>query len=141
MSPEMLIYTIFTSLIRHAVISELQILRCLSDEKCAEMLSSIHQNKLISPAYLNLTRKQYYARLHNLMICGLVRKHAGQYRLSSFGKVVFDWYLVLKETISKEYWKLRMVDTLGSSGIPEPELDKMLNTLIGNEKIRQILRT
>jgi hypothetical protein len=123
------------------LVSDLQILRCLSDEKCLEMLSSIHENKPVSPANLKLTRKQYYARLHNLMICGLVRKHAGQYRLSSFGRVVFDWYLVMKDTISKEYWKLKMVDIIDSSGIPDAERNKMLKALIGDEKTRHILST
>jgi hypothetical protein len=75
------------------------------------------------------------------MICGLISKHAGLYRLSSFGKVVFDWHLGLKDMISKEYWKLKMADIISSSGMPDAERDKMLMTLIGDEKIRHILST
>jgi hypothetical protein len=138
----MLIYTIFACYDKISwLISEFQVLRCLSDEKSAEMLSVIHDNKPVSPAHLKMTRKQYYARLHNLIVCGLIRKHAGQYRLSSLGKVVFDWHLVIKYTISNEYWKLKMVDMIGSSGVPDAELDKMVKALIGNEKIRHILST
>jgi hypothetical protein len=30
------------------------------------------------------------------------------------GKVVFDWYVVLIQAISKEYWKLKALDILES---------------------------
>ena len=103
------------------------------------MFSIIHQGKPLSPVSLKLTRKQYYARLHNLRSCALIKRANGGYRLSSFGKVVFDWHMNLKNTISKEYWKLEAIDTLGSSGIPESEINKMLKALIGSENLRQLL--
>jgi predicted transcriptional regulator len=123
------------------LVTESQVLKCLSDERSIEMLSNIQQNKLISPLDLKLTRKQYYVRLHNLVVCSLIRKANGRYALSSFGKVVFEWYLVLKDTISKDYWKLKAIDALDSSGIPDQERNKMFEALIGNEKLRQILST
>jgi predicted transcriptional regulator len=103
------------------------------------MLSSIQERVPISISNLELTRKQYYSRLHNLIICGLIQKINGGYRLTSFGKVVFDWHVVIRDTIAKEYWKLRAIDMLGSSSIPDSERTKMVNTLIENEKLRQFL--
>lgn len=121
------------------MITESDVLKCISDEKCREMLSSIQERVPISISNLELTRKQYYTRLHNLIICGLIQKINGGYRLTSFGKVVFDWHVVIRDTIAKEYWRLRAIDMLGSSGIPDSERTKMVDMLIENEKLRQFL--
>ena len=103
------------------------------------MLGSIQERVPLSLSNLKLSRKQYYSRLHNLIICGLIQKTNGRYALTSFGKVIFDWHLVIRDTIAKEYWKLRAIDMLGSSAIPDSERSKMLDTLIENEKLRQFL--
>ena len=118
---------------------ESQVLKCISDEKCRGILSIIKENRPLLPNDLNLTHKQYYSRLHCLLVCGLIRKTAGQYRLSSFGRIVYDWHLVMRDTISNEYWKLKALDMIGSAGIPEPEREKVLNSLIGNERLRKFL--
>ena len=121
------------------MITESDVLKCISDEKSREMLGSIQERVPLSLSNLKLSRKQYYSRLHNLIICGLIQKTNGRYALTSFGKVIFDWHLVITDTIAKEYWKLRAIDTLGSSGIPDSERSKMVDTLIENEKLRQFL--
>lgn len=123
------------------MITESDVLKCISDEKSREMLSSIQERVPISISNLELTRKQYYSRLHNLIICGLIQKINGGYRLTSFGKVVFDWHVVIRDTIAKEYWRLRAIDMLGSSGIPDSERTKMVDMLIENEKLRQFLNS
>lgn len=74
-----------------------------------------------------------------MIIYGLIQKTYGRYGLTSFGKVIFDWHLVIRDTIAIEYWKLRAIDMLGSSGIPDSERSKMVDTLIENEKLRQFL--
>ena len=121
------------------MITESDVLKCISDEKSREMLGSIQKRVPLSLSNLKLTRKQYYSRLHNLIICGLIQKTNGRYALTSFGKVIFDWHLVIRDTIAKEYWKLRAIDMLGSPAIPDSERSKMLDTLIENEKLRQFL--
>jgi hypothetical protein len=80
------------------------------------MLSVIKEGQILSITGLGLTRKQYYSRLHALIIYNLVSKAKGKYRLTSFGKVDFDWHLVLVQVISQAYWKLRALDVLDSSG-------------------------
>ena len=100
----------------------------------------IKEGKSLSFAGLQLTRKQFYSRLHALIIYGLVSKAKGKYRLTSFGKVVFDWHLVLMHTI-EEYWKLKALDVLDSSGIPDSERNKIMDVLVNNEKIRQVIKT
>jgi predicted transcriptional regulator len=103
------------------------------------MLGSIQEKVPHSILSLKLTRKQYYSRLHNLIICGLIQKTNGKYRLTSFGKIIFDWHLVIRDTIAKEYWKLRAIDMLGSSDIPDSERSKVIDTLIDNDKLKRFL--
>jgi predicted transcriptional regulator len=105
------------------------------------MLSVIKEGKSLSIASLRLTRKQFYSRLHALIIYNLVSKANGKYHLTSFGKVVFDWHLVLMQAISEEYWKLRALDVLDSSGIPESERSKIMDSLLKNEKLRQFIKS
>ena len=121
------------------LITESDVLKCISDEKCREMLGSIQERVPLSLSNLRLTRKQYYSRLHNLIICGLIQKINGSYRLTSFGKVIFEWHLVIRDTITKEYWKLKAIHMLASSGIPDSERSQMVDTLIENESLKQFL--
>jgi predicted transcriptional regulator len=104
------------------------------------MLSVIKEGRSLSIASLQLTRKQFYSRLHALIVYGLISKVNGKYRLTSFGKVVFDWHLVLMQAISEEYWKLKALDVLDSSGIPDAERTQIMNSLVKNEKLRQFVK-
>ena len=100
----------------------------------------IREGQSLSIASLQLTRKQFYSRLHALIICNLVSKANGKYRLTSFGKVVFDWHLVLLQALSEEYWKLKALDVLDSSGIPDSERSKIMDALLKNERLRQFIK-
>lgn len=122
------------------LVTESQILNCIADDKCREMLSVIKEGRTLSIDGLQLTRKQFYSRLHALIIYNLISKVNGKYRLTSFGKVVFDWHLVLMQAISEEYWKLKALDVLDSSGIPDSERAKIMDALVKNEKLRQFIK-
>jgi predicted transcriptional regulator len=104
------------------------------------MLNMINEGQTPSISNLELTRKQYYSRLHTLIVSNLVAKTNGKYRLTSFGKVVFDWHLVLMQTVSEEFWKLKALDMLDSSGIPSSERTKIMDSLVKNEKLKQFIR-
>ena len=122
------------------MVTESQVLSCLADDKCVELLSVIKDGQTLSFADLKLTRKQFYSRLHTLVACNLVSKANGKYRLTSFGKVVFDWHLVLMQAASEEYWKLRALDILNLSNIPNSERAKIQDALVKNEKLRQFIK-
>lgn len=122
------------------LVTESQILNCIADDKCREMLSVIKEGQTLSIDGLQLTRKQFYSRLHALIIYNLISKVNGKYCLTSFGKVVFDWHLVLMQAISEEYWKLKALDILDSSGIPDSERAKIMDALVKNEKLRQFIK-
>jgi predicted transcriptional regulator len=104
------------------------------------MLSVINEGQTLSITGLGLTRKQYYSRLHLMIIYNLVSRAKGKYRLTSFGKVVFDWHLVLAQAVSQDYWKLRALDVLYSSGIPDSERNKITDALVKNEKLGQFIK-
>jgi predicted transcriptional regulator len=99
----------------------------------------IKEGQSLSISSLELTRKQYYSRLHTLITYNLVAKTNGKYRLTSFGKIVFDWHLVLRQAISEEFWKLKALDALDSSGIPSSERSKIMESLVKNEKLKQLI--
>ena len=120
--------------------TESQILNCISDDKTRQLLSLVKDGKSPSISNLELTRKQYYSRLHALITYNLIAKANGKYCLTSFGKVVFDWHLVLLQTISEEFWKLKALEVLDSSGIPSSERSKIMESLVKNEKLKQFIR-
>jgi hypothetical protein len=45
------------------------------------------------------------------------------------------------QAVSEEYWKLKAIDVLDSSGIPESERSKIMDALVKNEKLRQFIKT
>jgi hypothetical protein len=42
--------------------------------------------------------------------------------------------------ISDEYWKLKALDVLDSSGIPASERTKIMNALVKDEKVKQFIK-
>lgn len=122
------------------MVTESQVLSCISDDKTIQILDMIKEGQFPSIARIELTRKQYYSRLHKLVICGLIAKSNGKFQLTSFGKVVFDWHLVLLHAISEEYWKLKALDVLDSSGIPSSERSKIMDALVKNEKLKRFIK-
>jgi predicted transcriptional regulator len=88
---------------------------------------------------LNLTKKQYYSRISGLVKANLVTKRSGKYFLTTFGKIVYDAVTTIGKAIG-EYWKLKAVDTLKSDQLlPTDEYNKIINTLIDNERVREVL--
>jgi predicted transcriptional regulator len=67
-------------------------LRASSDDKSLVLFNTIalaSGDISIFISRLNLTRKQYYSRLSDLINAGLVRRMNGKYFVTSFGKVVY----------------------------------------------------
>ena len=75
-----------------------------------------------------------------MIIYKLVNKKSGKYRLTSFGELVFDWHLLLMQAISEDYWNLKALDLLDSTGIPSSGRSKIIDSLLKNEKLRQFMR-
>ena len=87
---------------------------------------------------LNLTRKQYYSRLSDLINAGLVRRTNGKYFITSFGKVVYKAQELIG--MAPQYSsKLQAIDSVESPNFPAAELNKIIDTLISNSEIKEIL--
>jgi predicted transcriptional regulator len=118
------------------------ILNTISDDKSLVLFNTIaiHSGDfLISKA--NLTCKQYYSRISNLIKSDLISRKNKRYFLTSFGKIVYD-ALKRIEVADHDHWKLKAIDSIKSSDnheLPEEEFSKVIDTLIENQQIKDIL--
>ena len=125
------------------MLSKLAILDAISEKRGSDIFKSIAlatSNTDILITELNLTRKQYYSRMSNLVKAGLVKRQNGRYLLTSFGKVISSAYLNLEAKIDialDNYWKLKAIDSLEMPS--REETGKVICALIENEEIKSVL--
>ena len=65
-----------------------------------------------SPRLNNLTRKQYYTRLRNLVDVGLVKKDGDSYAHTTFGSLIYKNYLGIMLHGVKNFKHIQMIDAL-----------------------------
>ena len=89
-----------------------------------------------------LTRKQYYSRIADFIKAGLVKRKNGKYGkyfLSTTGKVVHNFHIIIESAINN-CGVLKATDSLESSNnLSQEEYIKVVNTLIDNNKIKDII--
>ena len=70
---------------------------------------------------------------------GLVTKRNGRYNLTTFGKIVYEFQLIIENALENR-WKLKAIDSLElSKDLPEEDRQKIIDTLIENQGLKQIL--
>jgi predicted transcriptional regulator len=122
------------------------ILKKISDDKALILFNSIavsNGDKYIPLKEMNLTTKQYYARISGLLNADLIRRDKGKYSLTMLGKAVYHVQLTIGKTLTY-YWKLKAIESIEipdsvRSGLPEGELVQLINALIDNQNIKDIL--
>jgi hypothetical protein len=120
-----------------------EIFKCISDNKSLTLFNSVaHMNEkselLISK--LDMTRKQFYARMERLSRQGLIMRTGGQYRLTTLGKVIYHLQNTIGKAAEINQWKLRTIDTLvGENCMPSNELHILVDKLIENDELRTIV--
>jgi hypothetical protein len=87
---------------------------------------------------LELTRKQYYSRMSDLINAGLIRRKSGKHFLTSFGKVVYEAQVLIGKAVQSSS-KLQAIDSIETPGFPEVERGKIIDTLIHDIEIKEIL--
>jgi hypothetical protein len=92
---------------------------------------------------LGLTTRQYYRRLTRLTETGLIRRQNGRYSLTLFGKMIYDIHITTCRVLSY-HWKLRAIESIQISSpagvkLPEEELSKIVDTLIDDNKIKNMV--
>jgi predicted transcriptional regulator len=124
-----------------ASLSVTDTLKAISDDKSLVLFNTIalaSGDSTILIRRLNLTRKQYYSRIFDLINAGLVRRINGKYFVTSFGKVVYKAQELIG--MAAQYSsKLKAIDSVESPEFPAAELSKIIDTLISNSEIKEIL--
>ena len=90
---------------------------------------------------MNLTTKQYYARIAGLMKVDLIKRSKGRYSLTMFGKIVYNAHLSIGKVL-KDYWKLRAIESIEASTLgqlPSEEFTALIETLIDNKQLKDII--
>ena len=118
------------------------ILNAISDDKSLVLFKSIaidSSDFLISK--VNLSCKQYYSRISNLIKSDLISRQNKRYFLTSFGKIVYDAQKRI-EMAAEDHWKLKAIDSIERSdnrGLPAEEFKEIIDNLIKNQQIKDIL--
>jgi hypothetical protein len=119
------------------------VFNAIADDSSLELFRIIARSDGVNSDFLRskmtLTRKQYYSRLYRLSHCGLIKRKENNYLLTAFGKVLFDAQATIENAL-KNYWRIKVVDTLDAAdGIPADEQKKLVDTLISDQGIKSIL--
>jgi predicted transcriptional regulator len=91
---------------------------------------------------LQITLKQFYMRISNLVKAGLARRQGSRYFLTSYGKLIVA-SLDIMDKASATFEKLVAIDSMEASNIannmPVEERRKIVEILISNRQIKEIL--
>ena len=84
-----------------------------------------------SSGLLNLTRKQYYTRLRNLVDAGLVKKNGDSYTHTTFGSLIYENYLAVMLKGIRNFKHIQMIDALKESqGLSKDEVTDLMNVVL-----------
>ena len=118
------------------------VLDAISDEASLELFKLVALTNGTSDVFrsrMNITRKQYYSRLYKLIHCGLIKRKDNQYFLTALGRVMYDSQTTIENALSN-YWKIKVVDSLGiAEEISLVDQKKLIETLIQDQGIKNIL--
>jgi hypothetical protein len=84
--------------------------------------------------------KQFYNHMAMLVKTGLVRRANHKYYLTRYGRVISTLYEGF-ERATESYYGLKVVDTIEQEqvNIPQDEYNKLLVSLIPDERVRDML--
>ena len=116
------------------------VLNVLSDDKTLGLLRNIAQTKRCSSDNLlrntQLSHKQYYSRMPNMLKAGLVRRNKGKYCLTSLGKVFYYLQIIAQDALNN-YWKLKAIDSFDDE--PDEERQRFLDSVMDDQSIKKII--
>ena len=125
-----------------AAVSNLQILKVISDQVTLDIFNAIAKNPETSDSLkqkLDLTYKVYYSRAAKLLIRNIIKRKGGKYFLTSFGKLIHEAQLIIASAVelSRQLW---LVDSVMSNiEIPYEERKEVIDRMIDNPLIKAIL--
>lgn len=122
--------------------SQVKTLQSIADIKSLEIFCSIAKGEATSEKLKRtkgLSKKQFYWRTRQMMKSGLITRKKGVFSLTAFGMVVYGAELEIEKAL-KNFWKLKAIDSIRSSGeLKEQDCAKLIRTILNDEKIENIL--
>jgi len=123
-----------------------QVLKSVSDWGSLALLRSIasieegEDLSVMSLTKLRLSRRAYYSRLRQLLDTELVERNNGRYKLTSLGKIVYDYYRKIENVLEQDYYKLKAIDAIDKSDdLGVVERVEAIDNLITDKKLKAIL--
>ena len=123
-----------------------QVLKSVSDWGSLALLRSIasieegEDLSVMSLTKLRLSRRAYYSRLRQLLDTELVERNNGKYKLTSLGKIVYDYYRKIENVLEQDYYKLKAIDAIDKSDdLGVVERVEAIDNLITDKKLKAIL--
>lgn len=118
------------------------VLNAVSDDASLELFKLVALTNGTSEllrSRMDITRKQYYSRLHNLIQCGLIKRKDRKYFLTALGRVMYDSQITIENAI-KDYWKITAMDSIGiTRDILWREQKKIIETTIQDPGIKNAI--
>jgi predicted transcriptional regulator len=118
------------------------VLHAVSDDASLELFKLVALTNGTSEllrSRMDITRKQYYSRLYNLIQCGLIKRKDRKYFLTALGRVMYDSQITIENAI-RDYWKLKAIDSIRiTRDIPWGEQKKIIETVIQDPGIKNAL--
>lgn len=118
------------------------VLNAVSDDASLELFKLVALTNGTSEllrSRMDITRKQYYSRLYNLIQCGLIRRKDRKYFLTALGRVMYDSQITIENAI-RDYWKIKAMDSIRTTrDIPWGEQKKIIETVIQDPGIKNAL--
>jgi hypothetical protein len=127
------------------LISIVDILKSISDDKGLILFNTIalaNGESEIQIRKMGLTSKQFYSRISKLTKADLIKRKYGRYSLTVLGRVVYEAHTTIGKALMY-YWKLKAIESIETSPsfkLPKDDLDKLVDTLIDNQQIKDIVR-
>jgi predicted transcriptional regulator len=120
------------------------VLKVLSDQKTQKLLRALIEAQEVQSqpliVELGLSRRQYYNRIKDLVLAGLIRRQRRKYMLSSFGKVIISIQKIV-EKAANSYWKMEAIDTIrmsDNSNLAEVDYTRIIDILLDDVEIKDI---
>jgi predicted transcriptional regulator len=119
-------------------------LEALSSEPAYKIIKTLSSssNKCDSLALteLKLSKKQFYITISHLSNQGIVKRINGEYRLTSFGKLILNSLYLVEDTI-KIYYKTMAIDAIQASRkSTRDEVLELVDILIDNDRVKEIIK-
>jgi len=122
-----------------------QTLNAISNESALNIIKALSSSSKKCDSFslmeeLKLTNRQFYITISHLSNQGIVKRTYGEYRLTSFGKLLLHSLTLVEDTINI-YSKTKAIDAIQASHkITNEEILKLVNILIDNESVKEIIK-